>query len=76
VKVHTGTGVRNVGPASIELTTGESVKTQTLIWAAGLQANAVVHSLGLELVMAGAFPSGQIFRSKIVRASLPSAISP
>src|SRR5208282_1885410 len=31
VKVHTGTGVRKVGPESIELTTGETVKTHTLV---------------------------------------------
>ena len=53
-----GTCVQHVGPASIELTTGESVKTQSLIWAAGLQANTVVHSLGLELVHGGRIPIG------------------
>src|SRR5208337_114536 len=53
VKVHTGTGVRKVGPESIELTTGETVKTHTLVWAAGLKANPIVHSLDVELVHGG-----------------------
>jgi NADH dehydrogenase len=56
--VHTGTGVRKVGPQSIELTTGETVKTHTLVWAAGLKANPVVHSLDVELVHGGRMPVG------------------
>ena len=58
VKVHTGTGVKKVGPASIELTTGETVKTHTLVWAAGLMANPIVHSLNVELVHGGRIPVG------------------
>jgi NADH:ubiquinone reductase (H+-translocating) len=56
VKVHTGTGVRKVGPASIELANGETVKTHTLIWAAGLKANPIVQSLGVELGHGGRIP--------------------
>jgi NADH:ubiquinone reductase (H+-translocating) len=58
VKVHTGTGVRKVGPASIELANGETVKTHTLIWAAGLKANPIVQSLGVELGHGGRIPVG------------------
>jgi NADH:ubiquinone reductase (H+-translocating) len=56
VKVHTGTGVRKVGPASIELANGETMKTHTLIWAAGLKANPIVQSLGVELGHGGRIP--------------------
>jgi NADH dehydrogenase len=56
VKVHTGTGVRKVAPASIELANGETVKTHTLIWAAGLKANPIVQSLGVELGHGGRIP--------------------
>jgi NADH:ubiquinone reductase (H+-translocating) len=58
VTVHTGTGVRKVGPASIELANGETVKTHTLIWAAGLKANPIVQSLGVELGHGGRIPVG------------------
>src|SRR5215510_11692016 len=58
VKVHTGTGVSKIGPASIELSTGATVKTHTTVWAAGLQANPIVSSLGVELVHGGRIPVG------------------
>src|SRR5215831_15737633 len=48
VKVQTSTGVSRIGPANIELSTGATVKTHTTVWAAGLQANSVVSSLGVE----------------------------
>ena len=58
VKVHTGTGVAKIGPASIDLSTGATVKTHTTVWAAGLQANPIVSSLGVELVHGGRIPVG------------------
>jgi len=58
VKVHTGTGVSKIGPASIDLSTGATVKTHTTVWAAGLQANPIVSSLGVELVHGGRIPVG------------------
>ena len=58
VKVHTGTGVSKIGPASIELSTGATVKTHTTVWAAGLQANPIVSSLGVGLVHGGRIPVG------------------
>jgi len=41
---------------AIDLSTGTRVKTQTLIWAAGLLANPIVNSLGVELVHGGRIP--------------------
>jgi NADH dehydrogenase len=58
VKVHTGTGVRKIGSGNIELATGETIKTHTLIWAAGLKANPVVQCLGVELGQGGRIPVG------------------
>jgi NADH dehydrogenase len=58
VKVHTGTGVAKIGPTSIDLSTGATVKTHTTVWAAGLQANPIVSSLGVELVHGGRIPVG------------------
>ena len=58
VKVHTGMGVSKIGPASIDLSTGATVKTHTTVWAAGLRANPIVSSLGVELVHGGRIPVG------------------
>jgi NADH dehydrogenase len=58
VEVRAGTGVSRVGPASIELSTGETVKTHTLVWAGGLRANPVVDSLGVATVHGGRIPVG------------------
>jgi NADH dehydrogenase len=58
VKVQTGCGVTKIGPDSITLSSGEVVKTQTLIWAAGLEANPVTATLGVELVRGGRIPVG------------------
>jgi NADH:ubiquinone reductase (H+-translocating) len=64
VEVHTGTGVSKIGPGSIELSTGATVKTQTLIWAAGLLANPIVSSLGVELVHGGRIRVGSDLQLK------------
>jgi NADH dehydrogenase len=58
VEVRTGTGVAKVGPSSVGLSTGETVKTHTLIWAGGLRANPVVDSLGVATVHGGRIPVG------------------
>jgi NADH dehydrogenase len=58
VDVQVGTGVTRVGPSSIELSSGATVKTHTLIWAAGLQANPLVHSLGVATVHGNRIPVG------------------
>lgn len=56
VRVRTNAGVTDVGPNEITLASGEKVKTRTLIWAAGLHANPVAESLGLELAPGGRIP--------------------
>jgi NADH dehydrogenase len=56
IEVHTGTGVKEVTPTSITLASGEVVQTHTLIWAAGLQANPLAKSLGVELGPGGRIP--------------------
>ena len=56
VEVHTAVGVSEVSPAQIKLTTGDIVKTHTVIWAAGLHANPVAASLGIQLAPGGRIP--------------------
>src|SRR5262245_46827352 len=58
VKVQAGTGVAKIGPTSIDLSTGATVKTHTTVWAAGLQASPVVNSLSVELAHGGRIPVG------------------
>jgi NADH:ubiquinone reductase (H+-translocating) len=64
VKVLTSTGVAKIGPASIDLSNGATVKTHTTVWAAGLQANPIVSSLGVELVHGGRIPVGSDLQVK------------
>ena len=64
VEVHTGTGVKEVAANEITLASGEKVKTHTLIWAAGLQANPVAASLGIELAPGGRIPVGATLQLK------------
>jgi NADH:ubiquinone reductase (H+-translocating) len=64
IEVHTGTGVKEVTPTEITLASGDKVKTQTLIWAAGLQANPVAKSLGVELAPGGHIPVDATLRLK------------
>jgi NADH:quinone reductase (non-electrogenic) len=49
VEVKTGAMVSSVSPSRVTLKSGEELKTHTLVWGAGLQGNALVQSLGLEL---------------------------
>lgn len=49
VTVHTGLGVKQIEPTRITLSNGDVVKTHTLMWAAGLRANPLAASLGVEL---------------------------
>jgi NADH dehydrogenase len=58
VEVQTGTGVTEVGPTTIGLSTGAKVRTHTLVWAAGLVANPVVKSLGVAIVHGNRIPVG------------------
>jgi NADH dehydrogenase len=58
VEVRTGVGVSEVGPSKMTLESGEKVNTRTIVWAAGLQANPVANSLGVELAPGGRIPVG------------------
>ena len=49
VEVVTGARVRSVSPTRVTLASGEVIPAHTLVWGAGLQGNALVESLGLEL---------------------------
>jgi NADH dehydrogenase len=49
VEVLTGKLVASVEPTRVTLKSGEKLKAHTLVWGAGLQGNALVQSLGIEL---------------------------
>ncbi|HEY7017624.1 MAG TPA: NAD(P)/FAD-dependent oxidoreductase [Gaiellaceae bacterium] len=49
VQVRTGEVVKSVTPERVTLKSGEELAAHTLVWGAGLQGNALVQSLGLEL---------------------------
>jgi NADH dehydrogenase len=49
VEVMTGKQVASVEPTRVALQAGEKLKAHTLVWGAGLQGNALVQSLGIEL---------------------------
>jgi NADH dehydrogenase len=49
VDVRTGQVVESITPLRVTLKSGEELKAHTLVWGAGLQGNALVQSLGLEL---------------------------
>jgi NADH dehydrogenase len=49
VEVMTGQQVASVEPTRVALKSGEKLKAHTLVWGAGLQGNALVQSLGIEL---------------------------
>jgi NADH dehydrogenase len=49
VEVVTGTAVESVSPTRVTLKSGKEIKAHTLVWGAGLQANPIVQSLGIEL---------------------------
>jgi len=49
VEVKTGAMVSSVSPTRVTLKDGEELKAHTLVWGAGLQGNALVQSVGLEL---------------------------
>jgi NADH dehydrogenase len=49
VEVRTGVAVASVSPTRVTLKSGDELKAHTLVWGAGLQGNALVHSLGIKL---------------------------
>jgi NADH dehydrogenase len=49
VEVMTGARVQSVSPTRVTLASGEVIPAHTLVWGAGLQGNALVQSLGIDL---------------------------
>jgi NADH dehydrogenase len=49
VEVATGEVVQSIAPTRVTLKSGKELTAHTLVWGAGLQGNALVQSLGLEL---------------------------
>ena len=49
VEVKTGEVVESITPTRVRLKSGAELQAHTLVWGAGLQGNALVQSLGLEL---------------------------
>jgi NADH dehydrogenase len=49
VEVMTGARVQSVSPTRVTLAAGDVISAHTLVWGAGLQGNALVQSLGIEL---------------------------
>ncbi len=49
VEVRTGETVTSVTPKAVTLRSGEVIPTRTLVWGAGLTANPVVETLGVDL---------------------------
>ena len=49
VEVKTGDVVESISPTRVKLKSGTELEAHTLVWGAGLQGNALVQSLGLEL---------------------------
>ncbi len=49
VEVTTGEVVESITPQRVKLKSGQELKAHTLVWGAGLQGNALVQSLGLDL---------------------------
>ena len=49
VEVQTGEVVESITPQRVTLKSGTELSAHTLVWGAGLQGNALVQSLGLEL---------------------------
>ena len=49
VEVMTGARVQSVSSTAVTLASGDVIPAHTLVWGAGLQGNALVQSLGIEL---------------------------
>jgi len=58
VEVRLGDGVVEVTPTRVTLQSGAELKAHTLVWGAGLQANPLVHTLGVPLEKGGRVPVG------------------
>jgi NADH dehydrogenase len=62
VDVRTGGAVRRITPTRVHLEGGEVIEAHTLIWAAGVKANALADTLGVETVAGGRIQVGRDLR--------------
>lgn len=62
VTVRLGEGVVEIEPTRVHLKSGEVLKAHTLVWGAGLQANPLTKTLGIELQRGGRIPVGPELR--------------
>ena len=53
-----GEAVAKIGATRVTLKSGTELKAHTLVWGAGLQANSIAHTLGVELERGGRVPVG------------------
>lgn len=53
VQVRTSTRVQNIRAGEVELTSGEIIRAENILWAAGVSATALTSKLGVELDRAG-----------------------
>ena len=58
VEVITGETVASVSPTRVGLTSGTVLKAHTLVWGAGLQANPIVRTLGVDFERGNRVPVG------------------
>lgn len=56
VEVKLGQGVVEIEPTRVHLSSGEILNAHTLVWGAGLQANLLTKTLGIELQKGGRIP--------------------
>lgn len=62
VEVQTGEIVQAISPTRVTLKSGTAIPAHTLVWGAGLQGNALVQSLGLELERGNRIAAGRDLR--------------
>ena len=58
VEVVLGEQVSEIAPTRVTLKSGKELKAHTLVWGAGMQANPIVQSLGVELQRGNRVPVG------------------
>jgi len=58
VELILGDAVKSITPTRVTLRSGTEIRAHTLVWGAGLQGNALVQSLGLDLVRGNRIPVG------------------
>jgi NADH dehydrogenase len=62
VDVRTGVAVERITPTRVHLADGEVIEAHTLVWAAGVKANALAETLGVKTVAGGRIEVGRDLR--------------